>query len=186
MNAAMHRLDVDVIVDDPRWVDAVDETLEDTLPTVVMAAIAGGGPPAGPAALSLLLADDARLKDLNGRYRGKDAPTNVLSFALAADDTDGPGPVPGEPIALGDVAIAYETVVEEARTEGKSLRDHLYHLVVHGTLHLLGHDHIDDTGTAAMERLEAGILATLGIADPYAVPADTAADRLAPLSPEAS
>lgn len=186
MNAAVHRLDVDVIVGDPRWADAVDETLEETLPTVVMAAIAAGGPPDGPAALSILLADDARVQDLNRTYRDKDAPTNVLSFALAADAAGGPQPIPGEPIALGDLAIAFETVVREAQAEGKRLRDHLYHLVVHGTLHLLGHDHIDETDAAAMERLEIGILATLGIADPYAVPADTAADRPVPLSPEAS
>lgn len=189
MSAGMHRLDVDVLTEDPRWTEAVSQAapgaLEDTIPAIVLAALVGGGAPPCPISISVLLADDARVQALNRTYRGKDAPTNVLSFALAADDDMTEAEVPGEPLALGDIALAYETVVAEATADGKPIRDHLYHLVVHGTLHLLGYDHIEEEDATVMERLEVGILATLGIADPYALPADPGDDQRPPLSPEA-
>jgi probable rRNA maturation factor len=114
--------------------------------------------PQGPAALevAILLTDDAEMRDLNRRYRGKDAPTNVLSF---------PGMGGGN---LGDIVLAYETVRSEAETLGVSMDDHLAHLVVHGILHLLGLDHNTDEAATAMERMETEVLARLGIADPYA------------------
>ncbi len=118
------------------------------------------------ASVSVLLADDATLQRLNAGFRGKDTPTNVLSF---------PAPVlPGDPASglqqgLGDIALAYETCFREAEDEGKTLADHLTHLVIHGTLHLLGHDHESDAEAEAMEALEIAILVRLGIADPYAV-----------------
>ena len=119
----------------------------------------------GPAELSVLLADDAFVQSLNRKFRGKDQPTNVLSFPHAK--------APGETVfqaarPLGDVAFAYETLVAEAKHQGKSFDDHLAHLVVHGVLHLLGHDHIDDDEAEAMETLERVILERFGIADPYA------------------
>jgi probable rRNA maturation factor len=110
-----------------------------------------------------VLADDASLRALNRSYRGKDAATNVLSFPFQ--------PAPGGCAVrhLGDVVLAAETVRKEAAEQGIPPAHHLQHLVVHGLLHLLGFDHDTDARAEAMERLEAQILVTLGIADPYAV-----------------
>ena len=111
--------------------------------------------------LSLLLTDDAGMRELNRAWRGLDKPTNVLSF---------PGSGPSSPEGfrhLGDIALAFETVAREAAEERKSLADHVAHLIVHGTLHLLGHDHEADEEAEAMEALEIAALARLGIADPY-------------------
>ncbi len=110
------------------------------------------------AALTVLLSDDAQLKTLNRDFRGKDKPTNVLSF---------PAPANAEAY-LGDVALAYETTRDEARAGGKRLADHATHLVVHGVLHLLGFDHETERQAREMEPLETRILAGLGVADPYA------------------
>ena len=114
--------------------------------------------------VSLVLADDITVQALNRDYRGQDKPTNVLSFAALEDG--GPA-LPGEPVALGDVVLALETVLREAREQGKPLADHLRHLTVHGALHLLGFDHESDEEATEMEALEVSILAGLGIADPY-------------------
>src|SRR5262245_14395943 len=111
----------------------------------------------------VVLADDALLRSLNRSYRGKDAPTNVLSFPI-----QGP-PGGGELRHLGDVVLAAETIGKEAAEQGVAPVHHLQHLVVHGLLHLLGFDHDTTARAEAMERLEAQILATLGIADPYAL-----------------
>lgn len=116
--------------------------------------------------IGVVLADDAFVRALNRDYRGRDKPTNVLAFA--ALDGARPSPPPGAPLLLGDIVIAFETVTAEAKAQGKRLGDHLSHLVVHGTLHLLGHDHATAAEAAAMERLEAEALAGLGVADPYA------------------
>jgi probable rRNA maturation factor len=115
----------------------------------------------GPVEISLLLADDAAVQALNREWRGQDKPTNVLSFP-APEQPGAPGPR-----HLGDVALAYETLVREAQREGKSLRNHAAHLIVHGTLHLLGYDHELEGQAEIMEALEAKALARLGIADPY-------------------
>lgn len=123
------------------------------------AAVAGEG--AEPLAATLLLADDAAVRILNRDWRGQDKPTNVLSFPA-----DMPTP-PGEPRQLGDVALALETVAREAALEGKSLPDHVAHLVVHGILHLLGADHETDGEADAMEAREIAALARIGVADPY-------------------
>jgi len=112
--------------------------------------------------LSVVFTDDAHVRALNRQYRGKDYPTNVLSFPAPPAKVDGFGPL------LGDIVVAYETVAREATAEGLVFEDHLSHLVVHGLLHLLGHDHEDDAEATAMESLEVAILARLGIADPYA------------------
>ena len=123
-------------------------------------ALEGVGP---PNEVAVLLADDQALQALNARWRGKDAPTNVLSFP--ADSSAAPH--------LGDLALAYGVCAAEAQAQGKALGDHLQHLVVHGVLHLLGFDHeSDEAGAEEMEALERTVLARLGIADPYAAERD--------------
>ena len=107
--------------------------------------------------LTVLLTDDATIQDLNARFRGKDAPTNVLSF---------PAPETAHP-HLGDIALAHGVCAGEAAAQGKLLADHLSHLVVHGVLHILGYDHQADAPAEVMEAKERHILADLGVADPY-------------------
>jgi len=117
---------------------------------------------------SLLLTSDREVHALNREWRGRDKPTNVLSFPmlgraeLLSLATEGP------PVLLGDIALAYETCASEAEQRGIALRDHAAHLIVHGLLHLAGHDHeISDQDAAAMEALETKALARMGVADPY-------------------
>jgi probable rRNA maturation factor len=105
-------------------------------------------------ALSVVLADDAFVRDLNHTYRGKDKATNVLSFAGEGDE-------------LGDVVLAYETVKREAKAQGKSFVRHTAHLVVHGCLHLAGYDHKDAHDADKMEALEISVLAKFGFPNPY-------------------
>jgi probable rRNA maturation factor len=107
---------------------------------------------------TILLAGDRKLRALNHDFRGKDKPTNVLSFPGSAD-------------YAGDIALAYGVTRKEAKAAGKTMADHATHLVVHGVLHLAGHDHERPKEARAMESLEVKILERLGIADPYAVPA---------------
>jgi probable rRNA maturation factor len=126
------------------------------------AAFAGAPHRPARAEISLVLADDATVRALNKRWRGKDTATNVLSFA------SGDPPTPPHPTLLGDVVLAYETVAREAAEQGKDLADHLAHLVAHGVLHLLGFDHEKDREARRMEALERRVLAGLGVADPYA------------------
>jgi probable rRNA maturation factor len=116
------------------------------------------------AELSVLLCDDQTITGLNARWRGQEKPTNVLSFPAPPLR----GATPAERVPLGDIAIAYETLAREAREQGKSVSDHLSHLVVHGFLHLLGYDHCVEGEAEQMERLEGSILARIGVANPYA------------------
>lgn len=115
------------------------------------------------AEVSILFADDDFVQDLNARYREQDKPTNVLSFAT----NEGGGPI--SPL-LGDIVVAQQTVAREAADQGKSFKDHLTHLLIHGFLHLLGYDHENDEEADKMENEERRILAKLAIADPYSVP----------------
>jgi probable rRNA maturation factor len=122
---------------------------------------------AGKFELGLTLDTDAGMRHLNRDYRGKDKPTNVLSFA-ALDAGLPPKGVPADyPWALGDVILALQTVRAEAKAQGKTLSQHTCHLVVHGVLHLLGYDHENERDARAMEKLEREILAEFGWPDPY-------------------
>ncbi len=112
--------------------------------------------------VSLCLFDDALMRELNARWRGIDAPTNVLSFPAAGPERLGAAPM------LGDIALAYETLAREAKESGASLADHYRHLVAHGFLHLIGYDHQTDQEAERMEALEKRVLARLGVVDPYA------------------
>lgn len=195
------RVDIALSIEDARWESAVAD-VEALCERAARSALAAAHAqdqdwlPTGPVEMSLILADDDTVRELNRDYRGKDKPTNVLSFALYADggdEDDGQewqdeaevsAPDPDEegedddldflspggpvPVILGDVILAFETVEREAREQRKAFADHLAHLVTHGVLHLLGYDHIEDSEAEQMERLETQILSGLGIADPYA------------------
>ena len=113
--------------------------------------------------VSVVLADDALIRRLNRQWRRIDRATDVLSFP-AYDER----PPPRAPMLMGDVVLAFETVAREAQEQGKSLADHMRHLVVHGVLHLMGYDHEAPDEAERMEALETEVLARLGVADPYA------------------
>ena len=106
--------------------------------------------------LSLLICDDENIQRLNSQWRGKNKPTNVLSF-----------PVEDDSLLLGDIVVSMDTVKREAALESKSIKDHLTHLIIHGFLHLFGYDHETEDEAAEMESLETEILGKLGIANPY-------------------
>ncbi len=156
-------LDIDMEFAAPAWEQAVenlDVLSREALDAVCRETDLG----ARDAEISLVFADDAFMQNLNKTYRDKDAPTNVLSFP-----TGGDMPLPaGQPEMLGDVVLGFETCAAEAGRDGKTLADHTRHLIAHGSLHLLGHDHETDEDAALMEALEIRILAALGVADPYA------------------
>ncbi|MGP1253904.1 MAG: rRNA maturation RNase YbeY [Kiloniellales bacterium] len=151
-------LEIDVLCESPAWGLALPDPIS-CAETAARAALAATGV-AGPASLAVSLADDGAIVRLNAAYRGKNTPTNVLSFPDGAVDPTGRA-------ALGDVILAYETVAREAIQQAKPLADHLSHLTAHGVLHLLGWDHETEAEAEAMEAMERSILAGLGIADPY-------------------
>ncbi|CUH75766.1 Endoribonuclease YbeY [Tritonibacter multivorans] len=162
---------LDIVVEDPRWEDA---DLESHAEAAIAAALTRLRVEDLDWEVSLLACNDDRIAELNAEFREKDKATNVLSWPaqeLAAEEEGGD---PARPevdfmgdAALGDIAIAYETCQREAQEAGKSFSDHVRHLIVHGTLHLLGYDHIRDGDATLMEDLEVEILGKMGIADPY-------------------
>ncbi len=115
----------------------------------------------GPAEISVVLADDDFVHDLNKQYRGKDCPTNVLSFENAEQ------PPKGQPWLAGDIIVAYDTVLKEAKAQSKSFEAHFAHLLVHGVLHLQGYDHLTETDAHEMESLETRLMKKMGYDDPY-------------------
>lgn len=152
---------VEILISAPAW-GSISAELDKTFRAVVQAALeAGTGP--RRCEVSLVLTDDHGIRALNRRYRGRDAATNVLAFATG-DDGAVIGPAP---VLLGDVVLALETVTAEAAEQGKPPIDHAAHLIVHGVLHLLGFDHLNETDAGEMEAREIAALATLGIRDPY-------------------
>ncbi len=155
-------IEVEVEADD--WTDAVED-VEAVVERAAVAALEAAQGDAGGGVV-ILLTDDETVRDLNARFRDRDRPTNVLSFP-AADMPGMEGPMP-----LGDIVLAYGVCAREAEEQSKTLRNHLTHLVVHGVLHLLGRDHMDDAEAEAMEAEERGVLATLDISDPYTLPHD--------------
>jgi probable rRNA maturation factor len=164
MSVAVPSVEIALLVESPLWGDPEG----DLAPWrgLVSAAIAAAVEVAeldvpDEAELSVVLTDDAAIRILNRDHRGKDKPTNVLSFPGFSPDED---PVP----LLGDIVVAQETVAREAAEEGKSIADHFSHLIVHGMLHLFGYDHETEADAEIMEDEERRILAALGIADPYA------------------
>lgn len=153
--AARPQLDVEIVRQSDGWDGA--KISDDLLSQAATAAFVGAKPRIeNDREVAILLTGDAEMQALNRQWRGKDTPTNVLSF-----------PSGGEQGHLGDVVLAYETVEGEAKQQNIAIADHAAHLVVHGMLHLLGYDHEQEDESVKMERLETEILATLGIADPY-------------------
>ena len=150
---------IEVEIDSEGWTEALPEAAA----VAERAAVAALGAIEGD--VVVLLADDAAVQDLNKRFRDKDRPTNVLSFPAAESAFP----------HLGDVVLGYAYCAAEAAAQGKTLSDHLSHLVVHGVLHLLGRDHEDDAEAEEMEAEEREILAELGVSDPYAVEHEGAA-----------
>lgn len=160
------RLDVDLVITDPAWSE-LPLDLAALSTAAVRTAMAMTSHDGGEVVVAL--GDDAWINDLNARYRDRDKPTNVLAF---------PADAHGRGLGLlGDLALARETIIAEAAAADKALADHLTHLIVHGCLHLLGHDHIQADEAARMEALEVRVLADLGIDNPYQ---DQEADQAAP------
>jgi len=167
---------VEVMVEDPAWGDPTA-----TIEAAVAAALRHLGLDPTTCEVSVLLTDDARIRTLNARFRGRDAPTNVLSWPAVDLSPEVPGqaphpPEPGhpdDPEPLGDIALAHGTCQAEAQAAGRSLDHHLSHLCVHAVLHLLGFDHETEPDADLMERHEVTILAGMGIPDPYAVAPET-------------
>ena len=149
---------IDVTIEAEEWasLDAPSQLAEDA----ILAAIGESGVSlAANAEVSVLFCDDGFIRDLNRKWRGIDQPANVLSFPSGGDAASTP--------LLGDIVIAFETASREASEAGRPLRDHVAHLLVHGFLHLTGHDHTGAAEAETMEALERAILGRLGIADPY-------------------
>jgi len=159
--ASKKPITIDVIERAPAWRRALPKAPA-LCRVAARAALARAAGKLGAAELAIVLADDALVAALNRDYRGISKPTNVLSFASAA-----PAPRGTSLRLLGDVVLAYGTIAREARAQGKTLADHLAHLVVHGVLHLLGFDHERAGEARRMEALEVAILDELGVADPY-------------------
>jgi len=146
---------IDLQLDDPRWrkVRGLSTRLRRAAELALKRGKAGKS-----SSLTVLLTGDTRLKELNREFRGKNRPTNVLSFPAETAGNN----------YLGDIALAYGVTASEARDGGKRIADHAMHLTVHGVLHLLGFDHETSRAAKEMEPLETKILNELGIADPYA------------------
>jgi probable rRNA maturation factor len=173
---------IDIMVDSPLWKAqrGVRAVLQRAIgEAAAMAATSGGE-------LAIVLTDDSAIRTLNRVWRGKDQPTNVLSFPTNAPPHSLPrkpgrlgvggaasgraGEPQGRVRLLGDIVIAYETMAREAMAEGRPFQHHLAHLAVHGFLHLVGHDHAADAEADAMEALEIAVLARLDVPNPYLTP----------------
>ena len=152
-------MSVSIEVEDDAWQQLPG--LEAMTQIAISAALEATG--LAEAEVYVLFTDDQSIAELNAQWRGQAKATNVLSFP-APEDMPLP---PGEPRPLGDIVLASGVVCREAEDQRKTLHDHAAHLIIHGVLHLLGHDHDDENEAAAMEQLEIGILKGLGISNPY-------------------
>lgn len=170
----MPQVILEIDVEEKRWQQALPD-IEDLAQKVKDAAFAYVAEHeniallqgAKPLLVNVCLSNDAHVHELNRDFRNMDKPTNVLSFANLDYDGFADDKEVFDEIALGDIIIAYETMVKEAEQENISLHDHFCHLLTHGFLHILGFDHIEDDEAEYMEGFEREILQTLGVADPY-------------------
>lgn len=159
-------LQLDLRIDDDHWLDV--KGCEGLVTRSLSAALHMAERPDTPVAVTVILADNDTVQQLNRHWRQKDKPTNILSFPAPAGERDESGAD-----YLGDLILAHNVVADEANSQGKPLATHLCHLVIHGTLHLLGFDHIEESGAKQMEQLEIAAMKQLGLPDPYF---DTQAD----------
>ena len=169
---------IDLRIEDPAWSESLDR-IEELVEKAAATALKAVDFRPERCVISVLLCSNDEIAELNSRFRGRDGPTNVLSWpsltlekplsgerdlrALAAKTTG----APLEEIFLGDLALAFEVVKSEAQAGFKSLEAHLLHLIVHGVLHLLGYDHEAEDEAEAMATLEVAALSAIGVADPY-------------------
>jgi len=153
-------ISLDVVTEDNRWTSALSDA-QGMAERAITAGFAQSGF-SEPVSICVLLTTDAQIQTLNQSYRGKDKPTNVLSFP--AEETPS---IPGEPRALGDIALAFETLDREAKEANRELSDHFLHLIVHASLHLIGYSHDEDEEAERMEALEIAALTGLGVSNPY-------------------
>jgi probable rRNA maturation factor len=163
---ALSKIHVDLLIDEPAWSKArlglktlVPDALETAFKTLPVK-------PKAPLEISITLSNDQNIKILNRKHRNKNKATNVLSFPLWASLED--IPTMRLPVPAGDIIIAYETMAREAQEQDKTLKAHFIHMLIHGFLHLLGYDHMNDKDADIMENLEIKVLKKLGIKDPYA------------------
>lgn len=156
---------VDIAVQDPQWSEVKElETLtNDVIRRTLDMADVPEKAAGTPFEVSVVFVNDDMIRILNKEYRGKNKPTNVLSFAMLDEEND----LDASIFSLGDIILAYETIEKEARENDRFIRDHIAHLLVHGTLHLLGYDHIEDDDANVMETLEIRILEGMDIQNPY-------------------
>ncbi len=160
-------MDIDILIEDPAWETTDLRQLSLVAPKAVFAELSLSRP---HAVISILACDDARIAALNAQFRGRDTATNVLSWPGQNRCATTPGHMPdlhNLSTDLGDIALAFGTIMREAREIPKPFDHHLTHLLVHGVLHLLGFDHTTQADAALMENLETRILARLGVPDPY-------------------
>ena len=159
-------MEIDVVIEDERWAEAGIEGLAVRACSATFEHLGLGS----SWEAAILACDDARIAELNDDFRGKASATNVLSWPSAerAAEVDGERPaVPVGDAELGDIAISFDTCEREAEAAGLPFQDHVTHLIVHGTLHLLGYDHERDADGDLMEATEVAILAKLGLPNPY-------------------
>jgi probable rRNA maturation factor len=152
---SMPPLEIDIIYEDERWTAQEFDLEAVTQHAIYTAFDYLDDQISAQTAISIVLADNDTVQDLNKNYRQKDKPTNILSFPMDEDDM------------LGDLILAYQTVELESQEQKKAFKNHYIHLIIHGVLHLLGYDHIDDTEATIMENKEIEILSRLKIANPY-------------------
>lgn len=157
--------DIDIAIECPHWEELdfdISKTTVDTIKEVCNSGLSHKK----HIEISIVLVDDPFIRALNKKYRNKDKPTNVLSFPLTElDEFEATTPF----ISLGDVIISYDTIKVEASEQNKSIQDHFTHMLVHGCLHLMHYDHIEDEEAQIMETLEIEILQRIGVKNPYAI-----------------
>jgi probable rRNA maturation factor len=160
---SLQHLDIDVALEHEAWHSDLPD-LEDFAQHLCHRTLEFTGFLKPTVEISFVFTDDASIQTLNAQYRSKDKPTNVLSFPQYAPENLSKDE---DFLMLGDIVLAYETVKSESAEQAKSFRHHTAHMIVHGLLHLLGHDHIEDRQAEIMEALERKILKSFNIPDPY-------------------